>query len=159
MWPNGNSLTVMWGAAMFLQHKLAIGSLPSRKCSDGCCHVIGWLHSCSAVSPLPPLVFFFFFLLGPCGLCPPIYFWPLTALREKKQSYTRWRVQGRRPPFNDCILEWKKKRKWKKRLENLERKKNKTQVVLSSPALQVSHWNVSRSDDVVTFPPVMTSQY
>lgn len=47
----------------------------------------------------------------------------------------------------------------KKRLENLERKKNKTQVVLSSPALQVSHWNVSRSDDVVTFPPVMTSQY
>lgn len=35
----------------------------------------------------------------------------------------------------------------------IKKGKKKTQVDLSSPALQASHWNVSSSDDVVTFFP------
>jgi len=75
--------------------------------------------------------------LGPCGFCPPFYFWPLTALRERKSKAA---------PGDVCkvvdlllMIVYSKRKEKKKRLENLERKKNKTQVVLSSPALQVSH--------------------
>lgn len=112
-----------------------------------------WLLSTWSVDCTPVRLGFFlfvFYFIGPLWFLSTILFLASHGLkREKKQSRTRWRVQGHRPPFNDCIFIKKGK---KKRLENLERKKNKTQVVLSSPALQVSHWNVSRSDDVV-IPP------
>lgn len=53
-----------------------------------------------------------------------------------------------------------RKTKKKEKVGKFRKEKNKTQVVLSSPALLASHWNVSRSDDVVTSPllwPLSTS--
>lgn len=52
------------------------------------------------------------------------------------------------------IVYSKERKKKKKKVGKFRKeKKNKTQVVLGSAVLQVSHWNLSRSDDVVTFFP------
>lgn len=147
------ALAVMWEAARSLQHKLAIGFLHYLYKNPGSVvmaaeHVIGWLHSC-----------FFFFFIGPLWLfCPPYYCWPLNSFERKSKA-----VPGDVCKVVDLLLMivYSKDRKTKKKkVGKFRKEKNKTQVVLSSPAPQVSHWNVSRSDDVVTFPPpVMTSQY